>query len=593
MSALPVASARDVRAFAWRLVLRHPRELALSLLLHSLATIAALVPPWMLARLVQDPGDGWETATRLGLVIAAAIAAQAGMEAVAAFVSARLGETVLAGLREEFIGHVLALPLTTVEKAGTGDLVTRTTRDIDVLSRTVRQAAPDTLIALLTILLTLGAIVLVSPMLALPCLVAVPVFWASTRWYLRRARAGYLRASASYARLTEGLTETVNGAGTVEAFNLADRRFARVNRDIEESYAAERYTLFLRSVYLPIADTGYILPVVATLIVGGLLYLGGLASIAAATVATLYVLQLLGPVDRMLFWLDELQVGGASLARILGPAQLRDTAGTDHPGATGRAPATPHIRVDRVSYAYRPGHNVLHDIRLEIASGQRLAIVGPSGAGKSTLGRLIAGLQRPRTGSVTIGGVPLAELSPDELRRQVILVTQEHHLFRGTLRDNLLIAKPDASDKELTAALAAVEAWGWAAELGLDATVGSRAVHLSPGQVQQLALARVVLADPHTLVLDEATSLLSPRAARQLERSLAALLTGRTVIAIAHRLHTAHDADRVVVMEEGRITEVGSHHKLVERAGPYAALWASWHAGTSEQPDAAATTQLD
>src|SRR5690606_35723383 len=125
------------------------------------------------------------------------------------------------------------------------------------------------------------------------------------------------------------------------------------------------------------------------------------------------------------------------------------------------------------------------------------------------------------------------------------------------------------------------------------ATVGSRAVHLSPGQVQQLALARVVLADPHTLVLDEATSLLSPRAARQLERSLAALLTGRTVIAIAHRLHTAHDADRVVVMEEGRITEVGSHHKLVERAGPYAALWASWHAGTSEQPDAAATTQLD
>jgi len=165
------------------------------------------------------------------------------------------------------------------------------------------------------------------------------------------------------------------------------------------------------------------------------------------------------------------------------------------------------------------------------------------------------------------------ELPLEELRGQVALVTQEHHVFYGTVRDNLLLARPDATDEQARAALEAVE---WDGP-GLDAVVGSGGRALSPAQVQQLALARLVLADPHTLVLDEATSLLHPRAARRLERSLAAVLEGRTVVAIAHRLHTAHDADRVAVMEDGRISELGSHQELIEAGGRYAALWRSWH----------------
>jgi ABC-type multidrug transport system fused ATPase/permease subunit len=206
-------------------------------------------------------------------------------------------------------------------------------------------------------------------------------------------------------------------------------------------------------------------------------------------------------------------------------------------------------------------------------------MVGPSGAGKSTLGRLLAGISGPRSGSVTVGGVPLVDLPLDELRGHVALVTQEHHVFRGTLRDNLLIARPAASDAEVLAALDAVAGGEWPARLpeGLDTVVGSGGAALSPAQAQQIALARLVLADPHTLVLDEATSLIDPRAARHLERSLAAVLHGRTVIAIAHRLHTAHDADRVAVVEDGRITELGSHDELVAAGGAYAALWSSWH----------------
>jgi ATP-binding cassette subfamily C protein len=232
-----------------------------------------------------------------------------------------------------------------------------------------------------------------------------------------------------------------------------------------------------------------------------------------------------------------------------------------------------------VRYAYERGGEVLRGVDLTVRPGERLAIVGPSGAGKSTLSRLLAGVDAPGTGSVTVGGVPVASLAPETLRRQVVLVTQEHHVFLGTVRDNLLIAEPGASDEALWAALAAVGADGWVRELpaGLDTRLGGSGCRTDGSQAQQLALARVVLADPHTLILDEATALLDPTTARHTERALAAVLRGRTVIAIAHRLHTAHDADRVAVMEDGRVTELGTHEELVTAEGAYAALWRTWH----------------
>lgn len=214
-----------------------------------------------------------------------------------------------------------------------------------------------------------------------------------------------------------------------------------------------------------------------------------------------------------------------------------------------------------------------------VRPGERLAVVGQSGAGKSTLGALLSGMDAPDAGSILLGGVPVADLAAaGELGNRVVLITQQHHVFMGTLRDNMIMAAPDADDEAIMSALALVEA-DWAADLpdGLDTRLGAGGLDLEASQAQQLTLARVQLADPHTLILDEATSLLDPTTARQAERAIAAVRSDRTVIAIAHRLQSAHDADRVAVMEAGRIVELGTHDELVGAGGAYAALWRAWN----------------
>jgi ABC-type multidrug transport system fused ATPase/permease subunit len=585
---LPVAGGREVRRYVRAVLTADRRELSAVVGLYAAATAAGLVAPRMLGDIVSgvQAGAAGRSIDVLAAIIAASLIVQSGLIRYGALAGTRFGEGLLARLREDFVDRVLALPLSVVERAGSGDLLSRSSRDVASLSQSARYALPATLTAALSVVLTLGAVALDSPVLLLPCLIVVPPIWLVSRWYLRRATAGYLRENAAWAEMTESLAETTEGARTVEALRLGPARRRRADADMAGSYAAERYTLRLRSVFMPAAEASYVLPLAGTLAFGGYAYLRGWCTIGQVTAGALYATALVKPMDELIQWLNQLQTGGAALARLLGVAQV---AADREPG--DERPRGEELVAEAITHAYRAGgREVLKSVSLRVRPGERIAIVGPSGAGKSTLGRILAGITAPSAGSVTVGGVELTRLPLDELRCRVALVSQEHHIFRGTLRENLTLGLQDAGDEQVLAALAAVEATGWAQALpgGLDCVLGSGGAALSSAQAQQVALARLILADPHTLILDEATSLLDPRSARRLERSMAAVLDGRTVVSIAHRLHVGHDADRVIVMDNGEILESGPHRELVQAGGAYAALWDSWHgaARSADSPSA-------
>lgn len=580
---LPIATSKEVGAYA-RVLMRHHRgALSRMLSLYALAAVLALIPAWVIGQITNFASDHQLTSRRVDAYVGTLVVSSLGCALLTFFARRRsyvLGETVFAQLREEFLQSVLALPLIEVEGAGTGDLLSRTTNDMESLARTVRFAMPEWLVAILQALLTIGAMLLVSPLASVASLVSMPILFFSTRWYLHYANPGYRRERISYATMSGSVAESAEGARTIDAHRLGARQVRRIDDNVRESFYAEMYTLLMRMVWFPTVESAFALAVAATLAWSGWLAINGHVTIGAATTVTLYVVQLNDPLDRIVSWLDELQIGQTSLARLVGVSVVKD----DRP-TSGPTPTNETITMDHVYYAYREGHDVLRGVTLTVKPGERLAIVGPSGAGKSTIGRLLAGIDAPRSGSVRVGEVELALMPMATLRGHVALVTQEHHIFIGSVRENLALARPEASDAEITAALDAVDALEWVTLLpeGVHTELGTTGHPITPAQAQQLALARLVLSDPHTLVLDEATALLDPRAARHLERSLHAVMKGRTVIAIAHRLHTAHDADRVCVVVDGEVAELGTHEELVAMQGEYAALWRSWR---NEKPTA-------
>lgn len=583
-SRLPVAGTREACAAALR-DLRADRGAVVGIVLvNGLAAVAGLVGPWLLGRILDTiqagGGDVLTKVDRLAFGALVFTIVQTTLTWWALKIGYRFGERTAARVRERFLDRALALPPRVADQLPIGDLIARGSTDASVVATTLRSAVPEVLVALIHAVVLIVAVVVLDPLLGLcglACLVGVA---AAVRWYLRRARPAYLAVAASGAELADVIATTANGARTIEVLGLEHRRAQATEVAVAQSRSARLEALWLRTVLFPWSDVSVALPVTGALLVGGALHARGLVSLGLVVTATVYLRQLVGPLDTLMLWIEQLQGAGASYARLEGVAG--GVGREPRPGPVvrgiGDADRGDRIQVSNAHYSYTDARDVLHGIDLVVQAGERLAIVGTSGAGKSTLARLLAGLDRPHTGSVTISGTPIADLAPRQLREHVVLVTQDHHVFHDTVRENLRIAKPDATDDDLHAALDAVGA-RWSNELphGLDTELG-RDHNLGAADAQQLSLARVVLADPHTLILDEATAQLDPTTARQTERSLAAVLRGRTVIAIAHRLQTAHDADRIAVMEAGELVELGTHNELVSAGGVYGRLWNSWHA---------------
>ncbi|MYR11000.1 ATP-binding cassette domain-containing protein [Streptomyces sp. SID724] len=593
VTATPVAgttlrTATGRQAAHW--VVEHCRRapwLTAATVLTTVAGAALQVLPMLLLGRVVDGVVGGEPRSILltvGVLMVGAALLGAAASAASTYLIGRLGAELLARLREEAVRAVLGMPSARVEQVGRGDVLSRVGDDVAVISKGIRTAIPTVFSAgVLVVIATIGMFGL-DWRLGLAGAGALPAYALALRWYLPRSAPLYREQRVAQADRAQALISGLNGIDTVRAYRMEDSVREQVTSQSwrVRNLGVEVFRFFGR--FVGRENRAEFIGLVLILVVGYALLEADAATLGEVSAAPLMFHRLFTPLGAIMFTFDEAQKSGASLTRLVGVFSEPSEPRLVGDGSVAAADDAPHpVAVRDLTFTY-PGAEdpVLRGVSLTIPAGGSLALVGATGAGKSTLAALVAGIGRPQAGSVRIGTHDLAATDEAGARALVSILTQETHVFSGPLADDLRLAAPDASDDELRNALRTVGAGGWLDQLpdGLETAVGEGGERLDVTKVAQIALARLVLGRSPVVVLDESTAEAGSEGAAELERAVLAACSGRTTLFVAHRLTQAMAADRIAVLDAGRVVEEGTHSELVELGGQYARLWRAWREGS-------------
>jgi ATP-binding cassette subfamily B protein len=570
----------------WRLTKPYGARTAFSAFSLLAATVTALAPPLLVKYALDDAIHG-TTGGRLVLIVVVFVLAGLanwGMTYVETYMTGWVGERILADLRKQLFRHLQRLSLGFYERNRAGVLISRMTNDVEAIDQLVTDGV--TTLAQSTLLLggTAVLLLILDWELALATLAVIPFMTiASVLFRVRSARA-YAAVRERLGLVTATLAEDIAGMRMVQAF-VREQRATENFRTVALRYRdANMETVVLNAVYFPFVSFLATLALAVVLGFGGHLYFDQAISIGTLVAFMLFVNNFFDPVQQLSQLYNTFLSAAAALDKIIGVLDEAPEI-VDRPGARPLPHIRGDVRFEDVHFAYglrggNQGEEVLHGIDLDVPAGTTVALVGHTGAGKSTIAKLLARFYEPTSGSITIDGHDLNEVSQESLRHQLGIVPQEGFLFAGTVAENIAFAKPDAKAEDIVRAAQTVGAHDFILRLedGYETQLGERGSRLSLGQRQLVAFARALLADPRILILDEATSSVDIGTERTIERALRTLLSDRTSFVIAHRLSTIRDADLIVVLEHGQVIEQGSHDELLTRRGLYTSLYGDWAA---------------